>query len=87
MFYVYGYNWREWLFIFLIIFHCLIGAYGVYRMKVREVVENPDSQFTPLPTTITPIGLELNPATEPIEDPVKTVGSQETVVEENNPTQ
>ena len=43
-------------------------------MNVREVIENPDSQFTPLPTTITPIGLELNPATEPIEDPIKPVG-------------
>ena len=56
-------------------------------MKVREVVENPDSQFTPLPTTITPIGLELNPATEPIEDPAKTVGTQETVIEENSTSQ
>jgi len=56
----------------LIIFHILIGMYGVYRMKVREVIENPESQFTPLPTTITPIGLELNPATEPIEEPLKS---------------
>ena len=59
-------------FIFLIIFHILIGMYGVYRMRVREVIENPESQFTPLPTTITPIGLELNPATEPIEEPSKS---------------
>ena len=56
-------------------------------MKVREVVENPDSQFTPLPTTITPIGLELNPAAEPIEDPAKPVGTEETVIVENNPSQ
>ena len=55
--------------------------------NVREVIENPDSQFTPLPTTITPIGLELNPATEPIEDPVKPVGTEETVIVENNPSQ
>ena len=54
-------------------------------MKVREVVENPDSQFTPLPTTITPIGLELNPATEPIEDPIKPVETEETVIAQNNP--
>jgi len=46
--------------------------YGVYRMRVREVIENPESQFTPLPTTITPIGLELNPAAEPIEEPSKS---------------
>ena len=56
-------------------------------MKVREVVENPDSQFTPLPTTITPIGLELNPATEPIEDPIKPVVTGETVIVEKNPSQ
>ena len=56
-------------------------------MNVREVIENPDSQFTPLPTTITPIGLELNPATEPIEVPVTPVGTQETVIEENTPSQ
>ena len=56
-------------------------------MNVREVIENPDSQFTPLPTTITPIGLELNPATEPIEDPIKSVGTKETAITENNPSQ
>jgi len=65
-------------FIFLIIFHIFIGIYGIYRMKVREVVENPDSQFTPLPTTITPIGLELNPAAEPIEEPIKSTSKEGT---------
>ena len=34
-----------------------------------------------MPQTITPIGMELNPTTEPIEDPVKP--TDETVVEEN----
>ena len=53
-------------------------------MKVREVVENPDSQFTPLPTTITPIGLELNPATEPIEEPIKSVSIEETNYKDHN---
>ena len=32
-------------------------------MKVRETVENPDSSFTPVPATITPAGLELDPDT------------------------
>ncbi len=59
-------------FIFLILFHSLIGFYGIYRMNVREVVENPDSQFTALPTTITPIGLELSPSTEPIDEPINS---------------
>ena len=30
-------------------------------MKVRDTVENPDSTFTPIPATITPAGLELDP--------------------------
>ena len=30
-------------------------------MKVIETVENPDSTFTPIPVTITPAGLELDP--------------------------
>ena len=68
-------------FIYLIIFHASIGIFGVYRMKIRAVVENPDSQFTPMPQTITPIGMELNPTTEPIEEPIKPI--DETVVEEN----
>jgi MFS family permease len=59
-------------FVFLMFFHILIGVYGVYRSKVRPVVENPDSQFVAMPQTITPAGIELNPTTEPIEEPVKT---------------
>ena len=56
-------------FIFLIFFHSLIGLFAIYRMKVRDVKENPDSQFTPMPQTITPLGMELNPTTEHIEEP------------------
>ena len=58
-------------FIFLVIFHSIIGIFSIYRMRVRSTEENPDSQFTPLPQTITPLGMELNPTTEPIEDPIK----------------
>ena len=58
-------------FIFLFFFHSLIGAFGIYRMRVRETVENPDSQFVAMPQTITPAGIELNPTTEPIEEPIK----------------
>ncbi len=57
-------------FIFLIIFQSAIGFYGIYRMRIRSVIGNPDSQFTAMPTTITPIGMELNPTTEPIEEPI-----------------
>ena len=38
-------------------------------MRVRKTVENPDSQFVAMPQTITPAGIELNPSTEPIEEP------------------
>ena len=50
-------------FIFLILFHLIIGFFGVYRMKVREAVNNPESTFTPIPATITPAGLQLDPDT------------------------
>jgi len=58
-------------FLFLFLFHALIGIFGIYRMKIRDTVENPDSQFVAMPSTITPAGIELNPTTEPIEEPVK----------------
>ena len=44
-------------------------------MRVRETVENPDSQFVAMPSTITPAGIELNPTTEPIEEPKKLKNS------------
>ena len=58
-------------FVFLIIFHSLIGFFGIYRMRIRETENNPDSQFVAMPSTITPAGIELNPTTEPIEEPKK----------------
>ena len=70
-------------FIFLLFFHSGIGAYGVYRSKVRPVIENPDSQFVAMPQSITPAGIELNPSTEPIEDPTKQ--TVEPVIEEIKP--
>jgi len=50
-------------FVYLLIFHIIIGSFGVYRMAVRKVVENPDNTFTPLPRNITPAGIELVPET------------------------
>ena len=50
-------------FIFLIVSHIIIAIFGIYRMRVRDSVENPDSTFTPVPATITPAGLELDPDT------------------------
>ena len=32
-------------------------------MNVRAAADNPDSAFTPVPATITPAGLELDPDT------------------------
>jgi hypothetical protein len=68
-------------FIFLFFFHTVIGIFGVYRMKVRQSVDNPDSQFVAMPQTITPAGIELNPQTEPIQDPkpvMETTADRET---------
>ncbi len=50
-------------FVFLIIVHALIGIFGLHRMRIRKTAENPDSTFTPMPATITPAGLELDPDT------------------------
>ena len=58
-------------FLFLFFFHSIIGVFGIYRMRVRQTVDNPDSQFVAMPQTITPAGIELNPTTEPIEEPEK----------------
>ena len=66
-------------FLFLFFFHAIIGFFGLYRMRVRESVDNPDSQFVAMPQTITPAGIELNPTTEPIEEPKKIE-----IEEENN---
>jgi len=71
-------------FIFLLFFHSLIGVYGIYRSRVRPVVENPDSQFVAMPQSITPAGIELNPSTEPIEEPIKPV--VEVVNTDNKPS-
>ena len=78
-----GYVGPNGFFIFLLFFHVLIGIYGIYRSRVRPVVENPDSQFVAMPQSITPAGIELNPTTEPIEEPIKPI--TEIVVEENKP--
>ena len=72
-------------FIFLIFFHLLIGVYGLYRSRIRPVVENPDSQFVAMPQSITPAGIELNPTTDPIEEPSKPLSK--TIVEIKDTTQ
>ena len=59
----------------------MIGIYGIYRSRIRPVVENSDSQFVAMPQSITPAGIELNPTTEPIEEPIKPSSQQ--VAEEN----
>jgi MFS family permease len=57
---IYGANG---FFIYLAIFHLLIGLFGMYRITRREYEDNPDSTFTPLPRNITPLGIELDPTT------------------------
>ena len=62
-------------FVFLFFFHAMIGIFGIYRMKIRKTVDNPDSQFVAMPQTITPAGIELNPQTEPFQEPKPTMES------------
>ena len=50
-------------FVYLFIFHVIIGLFGLYRMTIRKAEENPDNTFTPLPKNITPAGIELDPET------------------------
>ena len=50
-------------FIHLLFFHLIIGAFGLYRITKRTYEDNPESTFTPLPRNITPLGIELDPAT------------------------
>ena len=57
---IYGSNG---FFIYLGIFHTIIGIFGLYRMTRRKYEDNPESTFTPLPRNITPLGIELDPTT------------------------
>jgi MFS family permease len=50
-------------FVHLIIFLFAIIIFGFYRLSQREIEDNPESTFTPLPTSITPLGIELDPDT------------------------
>ncbi len=50
-------------FVFLAIFHLIIGLFGMWRITRRSYEDNPDSTFTPLPRNITPLGIELDPTT------------------------
>jgi MFS family permease len=50
-------------FVHLLIFLFSIIVFGLYRLSQRKVENNPESTFTPLPTTITPLGIELDPDT------------------------
>ena len=69
-------------FIFIIIFHSMIGFFCIHRMKVRPSLDNPDSQFVPMPQTITPVGMELNPQTEPIANPTRSYDEFKSSLEE-----
>ena len=50
-------------FVHILIFLLAIIIFGFYRLSQREVEENSESTFTPLPTSITPLGIELDPDT------------------------
>ena len=50
-------------FVHLLLFHLVIGVFGLYRITKRSYEDNPESTFTPLPRNITPLGIELDPTT------------------------
>jgi len=50
-------------FVHLLIFLFAIIIFGFYRLSKRNIENNPESTFTPLPTTITSLGIELDPDT------------------------
>ena len=50
-------------FIHLLIFLFAIIVFGFYRLSQRAIEDNPESTFTSLPTSITPLGIELDPDT------------------------
>ena len=50
-------------FVHLLLFHLIIGLFGLYRITRRNYKDNPESTFTPLPRNITPLGIELDPTT------------------------
>ena len=58
---------------FLAIFHSLIEFLEYIELNKIRVQENSDSQFTAMPESITPVGMELNPQTEPLEEPIPTI--------------
>ena len=54
--------------IYLLLIHALLGLFGLYRITKRAIPAESESQYVSLPRNITPVGMELNPITEPIED-------------------
>ena len=51
-------------FVFLFITHLSLGLFGIYRMAIRPKSRDIESQYVPLPRTMTPTGMELNPKAE-----------------------
>ena len=47
----------------LIFFFITIIIFGFYRLSQRVYEDNPESTFTPLPSSITSLGIELDPDT------------------------
>tara|TARA_Y100000590_G_scaffold65887_2_gene71202 strand:- start:957 stop:2195 length:1239 start_codon:yes stop_codon:yes gene_type:complete len=48
-------------FVYLFIFHLLLGLFGIYRMGKRSKPTDLESQYYPLPRNISSAGMELNP--------------------------
>ena len=55
-------------FVYLFIVHGLLGLFGLYRMAKRTKPMDLESQYTPLPRTISAAGMELTSIAEPLDD-------------------
>ena len=55
-------------FVYLFIVHGLLGLFGLYRVAKRTKPMDLESQYTPLPRTISAAGMELTSIAEPLDD-------------------
>ena len=55
-------------FVYLFIVHGLLGLFGLYRVTKRTKPMDLESQYTPLPRTISAAGMELTSIAEPLDD-------------------
>ncbi len=67
---------KTWFYIFLILFSfCSLPMFSLILAHTNDYI--PKEKFVAMPQTITPAGIELNPQTEPIQEPNPLIESIE----------